>query len=32
MLRPLSHGKHVLNFGGILPEFAQAITYNLYVD
>ena len=32
MLRPLSHGKHVLNFGGMLPEFAQAITYNLYVD
>lgn len=32
MLRPLSAGKHVLKFGGMLPEFAQAITYDLYVD
>jgi hypothetical protein len=32
MLRPLSPGKHVLNFGGILPGFAQAITYYIYVD
>jgi hypothetical protein len=32
MLRPLSPGKHVLNFGGVFPDFVQAITYNLYVD
>lgn len=32
MLRPLSPGKHVLNFGGVLPDFAQAITYTLYVE
>jgi len=32
MLRPLSPGTHTLNFGGILPEFAQAITYTLHVE
>ena len=31
MLPPLSPGKHVLNFGGILPSMSQAVTYNLVV-
>ena len=32
MLRPLSPGKHVLNFGGILPTMSQAVTYTLFVE
>jgi len=32
MLRPLSPGKHVLNFGGMLPELSQAVTYTLLVE
>ncbi|MEO8627572.1 MAG: hypothetical protein ABI612_05655 [Betaproteobacteria bacterium] len=31
MLRPLAPGKHVLNFGGALPDLRQAVTYTLYV-
>ena len=31
MLRPLSPGKHVLNFGGMLPDMSQAVTYTLFV-
>lgn len=31
MLRPLSPGRHVLNFGGELPGFSQALTYTLLV-
>jgi hypothetical protein len=32
MLRPLSPGKHVLNFGGALPDMSQAVTYTLIVE
>ena len=32
MLRPLPPGKHVLNFGGALPEMLQAVTYTVIVD
>ena len=32
MLRPLSPGKHVLNFGGMLPGMSQAVTYTLFVE
>ena len=32
MLRPLSPGTHTLNFGGILPEMTQAVTYTLLVE
>jgi hypothetical protein len=32
MLRPLSPGRHVLNFGGVLPRMAQAVTYTLEVE
>jgi len=32
MLRPLSRGKHVLNFGGALPDMLQAVTYTLEVE
>jgi hypothetical protein len=32
MLPPLSPGKHVLNFGGGLPELSQAVTYTLIVE
>jgi hypothetical protein len=32
MLRPLSPGKHVLNFGGMLPGMSQAVTYTLLVE
>lgn len=32
MLRPLSRGTHTLNFGGILPEMSQAVTYTLHVE
>lgn len=31
-LRPLSKGRHVLNFGGVLPGMAQAVTYTLDVE
>jgi hypothetical protein len=31
MLAPLPPGRHVLNFGGVLPGFAQAVTYTLIV-
>lgn len=31
-LRPLSKGKHVINFGGILPDMSQAVTYTLTVE
>lgn len=31
MLQPLSPGKHVLNFGGVLPGMSQAVTYTLIV-
>lgn len=32
MLRPLPPGKHVLNFGGVLPDMSQAVTYTLLVE
>ncbi len=32
MLRPLSPGKHELNFGGALPDMLQAVTYTLQVE
>lgn len=32
MLRPLSPGEHVLNFGGMLPTMSQAVTYTLLVE
>jgi hypothetical protein len=32
MLRPLTPGKHVLNFGGVLPGMSQAVTYTLLVE
>jgi hypothetical protein len=32
MLRPLNRGTHTLNFGGILPEMTQAVTYTLNVE
>jgi hypothetical protein len=32
MLRPLSPGKHMLNFGGVLPGMSQAVTYTLIVE
>ena len=32
MLKPLRPGKHVLNFGGVLPEMSQAVTYTLLVE
>jgi len=32
MLRPLARGTHTVNFGGILPESTQAITYTLIVE
>ena len=31
-LKPLSPGRHELNFCGILPEMAQAVTYTLIVE
>lgn len=31
-LRPLARGKHTLNFGGILPDLMQAVTYELTVE
>jgi hypothetical protein len=32
MLKPLSRGTHTLNFGGILGDMSQAITYTLHVE
>ena len=32
MLRPLSKGTHVLNFGGGLPSMLQGVTYTLTVE
>ncbi len=32
MLPPQSPGKHVLNFGGALPNMLQAVTYTLEVE
>ena len=32
MIRPLERGTHVLNFGGVLPELTQAVTYTLVVE
>jgi hypothetical protein len=32
MLKPLPKGRHVINFGGMLPDMAQAVTYTLQVD
>ena len=32
MLKPLSAGKHELNFGGRLPSLFQAVTYTLIVE
>ena len=32
MLKPLSPGEHVLNFGGILASMIQAVTYTLEVE
>jgi hypothetical protein len=31
-LGPLKKGRYVLNFGGILPDLSQAVTYTLNVD
>lgn len=31
-IRPLPKGKHVLNFGGVLPGMVQAVTYQLTVQ
>jgi hypothetical protein len=31
-IRPLSRGRHVLNFGGALPDMLQAVTYTLTVE
>ena len=31
-LGPLKRGRYTLNFGGILPELSQAVTYTLDVD
>jgi hypothetical protein len=32
MLKPLSRGKHEINFGGALPNMLQAVTYTLEVE
>lgn len=32
MLKPLPRGRHVLNFGGALPDMRQAVTYTLQVE
>ena len=32
MLKPLSPGRHTLNFGGALPSMVQAVTYTLQVE
>lgn len=31
-IRPLTKGRHELNFGGVLPSLAQAVTYTLEVE
>lgn len=31
MLRPLPPGTHTINFGGIMPDMMQAVTYTLFV-
>ncbi|MFZ2991106.1 hypothetical protein [Ideonella sp.] len=31
-IRPLSRGRHTLNFGGVLPNLAQAVTYTIVVE
>ena len=31
-LKPLARGTHSLNFGGILPTLAQAVSYTIVVD
>lgn len=32
MLKPLSRGRHEINFGGMLPDMSQAVTYTLEVE
>jgi hypothetical protein len=32
MLKPLSPGKHEINFGGAVPDMLQAVTYTLEVE
>jgi hypothetical protein len=32
LLAPLSPGRHVINFGGVLPGLVQAVTYTLIVN
>lgn len=32
MLKPLSPGRHEINFGGALPGMLQAVTYTLEVE
>lgn len=32
MLKPLPPGKHEINFGGIMPDMLQAVTYTLIVE
>jgi hypothetical protein len=32
MLRPLAAGRYELNFGGVLPNMSQAVTYTLHVQ
>jgi len=32
MLKPLPVGRHVLNFGGVLSDMIQAVTYTLDVE
>lgn len=32
MLKPLSPGTHVINFGGALPNMLQAVTYTIVVE
>lgn len=31
-IKPLSRGRHVLEFGGLLPDLAQAVTYHITVE
>jgi hypothetical protein len=31
-VRPFPRGKHILNFGGVLPTLMQAVTYTLTVE
>lgn len=32
MLKPLTPGTHVINFGGALPNMLQAVTYTVIVE